>query len=153
MGAFSLMRENVYGFLVMCAVLIINVYGYFRQGTVYLAFKQLRTGDHVKATETLALTKRVNWLSKTQQAYYHFVKGYLEMAKGHVDTAKEAFLESVNIGLRIQNDQAMAYANLATLYHRTKNKVKAREFLAKTNSLKVKKQTKKELERLDAMIN
>lgn len=152
LGAFSYYKGNPYGMIVIAMVLLINLYGFIRQGTVYLAFKQLRKGDHKEAEETLSLTKKVNWLSKTQKAYYHFVRGYIDMAKGNVEHAKEAFKTATDLKLRLQNDQALALANLATLYHRSKNKVSAREYLQRTEKLKVKKSTKKELDRLHAML-
>lgn len=152
LGTFSYFRGNPYGMIVIAMVLIINLYGFIRQGTVYLAFKQLRKGSHKEAEETLALTKKVSWLSKTQKAYYHFVGGYINMAKGNVEEAKEQFKTSTDLKLRLQNDQALAFANLASLYHRSKNKVTAREYLQRAEKLKVKKNTKIELEKLNAMI-
>ena len=152
LGSLAFYQDRPYALVVVVMVLLINIYGYIRQGTVYLSFKQLRKGEHKQAEETLKLTKKVNWLSKTQKGYYYFVSGYLNMAKGKVEEAKDEFTKATHIGLRLKNDQALAYANLATLYHRSKNKIQAREFLRKAEGLKVKNSTKKELERLNSMI-
>ena len=152
LGGLCIYLDKGYALIVIIMVVLINLYGYIRQGTVYLAFKQLRQGDHEKAEKTLNLTKKVNWLSKTQKAYYHFVLGYINMARGNTPEAKDGFINAGKIGLRVKNDQALAYANLAMLYQRSGHKEIARGFLDKTKGLKVKKGTEKEIERLRLMI-
>lgn len=152
LGSFSIYNGKLVATAVALIVILFTLYGYFRQGTVYMAFKLLQQGKNDLAETTLLQTKKVNWLSKTQRAYYHFVKAFIDMAKGRVEESKDGFQEALNIGLKLKNDTGLAYANLASLNHRTKNKVKAREYIEKAKKVKVKKEVKLEIERLEVMI-
>lgn len=148
----SLYQNKIYAAVAVLCFVCITLYGYIKQGTVYLAYKHLRKGEHEKAEEVLAQTRKINWLSKTQRAYYHFVDGFLLLAKGKLEDSKSAYEEAIKIGLRLSNDTAMTYANLASIHHRQKNKVKAREYIQKTKGLKINKNTQTELDRLEIMI-
>lgn len=148
---------SVYQDKTLAAVLALSfigwtVFGFIRQGTVYLAFRKLKTGDHLAAGEYLKMTKKVNWLSSFQRSHYYFVKGYIDMAKGNLEEAKTGFEKALENGLKLKNDIALAYANLASLNHRQKNRVQAKEYIKKALSLRVKKNVRQEIERLASQI-
>ena len=153
LGGISFYQGKFFALIVAILFTLINIYGYFRQGTVYLAFRTLKKGDYEKAIEQLKLTRYVKLLSKTQKSYYYFVRGFINMAKGKLNEGKEDFKLSLEKGLRMPNDRALAWANLAFINHRQKNKVKARECLSEAKKHKAKKEVKKEIERLDAAID
>jgi tetratricopeptide (TPR) repeat protein len=150
---YSFYQHKMYAAVVaICFVLMVGL-GYFRQGTVYLAFKQLRSGDIKKAEVSLAQTSNLKWLSKIQKGYYYFVKGYLETANKNTKGAKEAYENALKVGLRMSNDTAIVYANLATLYLQENKKTRAQEYIDKSKSLKkVKENVKLELERVEKLI-
>ena len=151
--ALSFYQDKLYAAIAALSFTLITAYGYIRQGTVYMAFKYIRKNEIQKAEETLKLTKKINWLSKTQRGYYYFVKGFVDTARGRIEEAKSAYEEALNIGLRLSNDTALAYANLASLHNRQKNKVKARECIKKAQQeKKIKKNILSEIERIEAMI-
>ena len=151
--ALSIYQDKTYAAIAAFSFILITAYGYIRQGTVYMAFKFIRKNEIQKAEEALALTTKINWLSKTQKGYYYFVKGFIDTARGRVEEAKSAYEKALEIGLRLSNDAALAYANLASLHNRTKNKVKAREYIKKAQEQKkIKKNILSEIERIEAMI-
>jgi tetratricopeptide (TPR) repeat protein len=153
LAAFSFYQSKIYAAVVAVCFALITAISYFRQGTVFLAFRQLRAGKLSEADATLSLTSNTKWLSKTQKGYFYFVLGFIELYKKQLDAAKNAFEEALKIGLRLQNDTAMVYANLAYIHHQQKNKVKARDFIEKAFSLKTKEPVRKELERIKQMID
>lgn len=148
---------SVYQNKTLAAVLALSfigwtIFGFIRQGTVYLAFRKLKTGDHLAAAQYLKMTKKVNWLSSFQRSHYYFVKGYVEMAKGGLEEAKQGFEQALENGLRLKNDIALAYANLASLNHRQNNRSLAKEYIKKALGLKVNKKVRQEIERLASQI-
>ncbi len=143
---------KMYPTFVAFIFMFFTILGYFFQGTVYLAFRQLRSGDVKKAANTLALTTKPNWLTKTQKGYYFFVLGFVEMAQNNLEASKKAYSEALKIGLRLKNDTAMVYANLAMIHHKQKNKVKAREYLSLAKSIKIKEHVKLEIDRIASII-
>jgi tetratricopeptide (TPR) repeat protein len=150
---YSLYQQKIYATIVAFIFILFTIIGYFRQGTVYLSYRQLKAGKIKEAEQNLGLTKNVNWLSKIQKSYYYFVLGFIKLAQNQLDESKVAYQEALKIGMRLQNDQAMVLANLATINHKQKNKVKAREYIASAKKLKVKAITIKELERIEKMID
>jgi len=152
LAGLSMYQNKIYAAAAAISFILITVYGYVRQGTVYLAFKYLRKNEPLKAEETLKLTKSTKWLSKTQKGYYYFVKGFIDTARGKLEEAKNNYEEALKIGLKLTNDTALTYANLASIHNRQKNKVKARDYIQKAKALKVKKHILAEIERVEAMI-
>ena len=153
LGGISFYQDKIYALIVVVLIAVTNVYGYFRQGTVYLAFKTLKKGNYEEAMQQLELTRYVKLLSKTQKSYYYFVRGFINMAKGLLNEANEDFKLSIEKGLRLSNDRALAWSNLASINHRQKNKVKARECLSEAKKHKAKRNVKDEIERLEVAID
>jgi Flp pilus assembly protein TadD len=143
---------KIYPAIVAAIFMFFTIIGYFLQGTVYQAFRQLRSGQVKKAEQTLALTTRPNWLTKTQKGYYYFVLGFVEMANNNLEESKAAYSTALKIGLRLKNDTAMVYANLASIHHKQKNKVKAREYIQLAKNIKIKGPVIAELDRIENMI-
>lgn len=148
----SLYQGKTYASVVALCFALITVIGYFRQGTVFMAFRQLRSGKIQEAAQSLELTKNTKWLSKIQKGYYYFVKGFVALGENKPEEAKTAYEEALKIGLRLSNDTAMVCANLASIHHKQKNKVKAREYIERAKNLKVKANVKAEIERLEKEI-
>ena len=150
--AMSLYQGKMFAAVVAVCFALVTVLGYFRQGTVFLAFRQLRSGKIEDAAASLALTTHTKWLSKIQKGYYFFVKGFLALGQNNLEDSKTAYEEALKIGLRLSNDTAMVCANLASIHHKQKNKVKAREYIQRAKNLKVKENVKIEIARLEKEI-
>ena len=89
-------------------------------GNVWLAFNFLKGGSPQKATQALAHTWFPNLLIKSNKAYYFFTKGMLALQQKDLSTALNNIKKASHIGLKHNNDNALAHLNLAHIYYRPK---------------------------------
>ncbi|PSK93385.1 hypothetical protein [Taibaiella chishuiensis] len=120
----------------ICSVILL--FGYFRKGSVALALSQLRKEDYAEAERIIDYTTQPDRLDKKQKAYYLFVKGFIAREKDNFDEAKILLEESLNDGIKNQNDIAMALLALTDMEMVRKNRIKAREYFVQMKDLKVK---------------
>jgi len=139
-------------FLVLGATGLI-VWGYFKNGTVYLAFRQLKKENYQKAEQLLGKIRRPEHLKKSQKGYYHFTKGFIELNKQNLDVAYLEFVAALTIGLRTQNDTSIVTLNLASLELERKNLKEAENFLVQTKNLNHKHQLNSEIKRIELELN
>jgi len=128
------------------------VYGYLKFGTVYLAFRQLRSGKLDDAKKTLNQIKDKDKLNKEHLAYFHFVWGYIFFAEENHQKAIVEFEEALKGKIKTTHDQAMINVNLSSLYLKTGNKDKAVLKLAAAKELKYKKALDSDIEALEKQL-
>lgn len=130
---------NIYSLLIITSIIsVILLYGYFRKGSVHLALSRLRNEEYTEAERILEQTSRPERLDKKQKAYYLFVKGFIAREKNQFNEAKIFLEESLQEGIRSQNDIAMALLALTDMEMVKKNRSKAREYFLQMKDLKVK---------------
>lgn len=129
------------------------IWGYFKNGTVYIAFKKLKNEDYQKAEELLLKIKNPNLLKKSQKSYYHFIKGYIELNKQNLETSFIELTKAINIGLRTDNDTSIVTMNLAKIELERNNFKEAMTYLEKTKSLNHKIELNPEIKRIENEIN
>lgn len=139
-------------YMVLGAIGLI-VWGYFKNGTVYLAFQQLKKENYEKAEQLLGKVPNPELLKKSQKSYYHFTKGFIELNKQNLDAAYENLNSALSLGLRTQNDTSIVTLNLASLELERKNLEEARNFLGRTKELNHKPELNAEIERIETEIN
>ena len=139
-------------YMVLGAIGLI-VWGYFKNGTVYLAFQQLKKENYQKAEQLLLKIYKPDLLKRSQKSYYHFTKGFIELDKQNLDAAYENLNSALSLGLRTQNDTSIVTLNLASLELERKNLDEALNFLNRTKKLNYKPELKAEIERIEAEIN
>ena len=152
MSIFWMMKEL---YLPASAMLIgvgFIVYGYMKYGTVYLAFRQLRSGKLADAEKTLNQIKDRNKLNEEHRAYFHFVWGYIHFARENHAKAIEEFEEALNRKIKTTHDQAMINCNLSSLYLKTGDKDKAIMKLDAAKKLKHKKMLDSDIEALEKQL-
>ena len=78
-------------------------WGYYRYGTVWLAWQEVRRGNTVRAAELLRQVRHPSALSPVQRAYYGWASGYLALsqrdyagARSHLDTVEAGRLRTTN---------------------------------------------------------
>lgn len=120
----------------ICSTILL--FGYFRKGSVALALSRLRKEDYAEAERIIDYTTQPDRLDKKQKAYYLFVKGFIAREKDNFDEAKILLEESLNDGIKNQNDIAMALLALTDMEMVRKNRIKAREYFVQMKDLKVK---------------
>ncbi len=134
--------------LVMLTSPVFMIWGYFRYGTVYLAFKQLKQKNFDNAEKLLAKINNPHLLSNKQKSYYHFAKGFIELNKEHLDECFHQLKLALELGLRTENDTAIATLHLADFELGRKNYDEAKKYLSSLKSLKYKPELEDEIDKV-----
>ena len=115
-------------FLVAAACL---VFGYFRYGTIWLAFQAVRKGKFKLAEKLIGKVFDPNSLNPQSRAYYHWVHGMLALKHGDLNRARD-FLDLAATGkLRTSNDRSMVACTLTQIALAKGDRVAAEEQLQK----------------------
>jgi len=104
-------------------------YGYFRYGTVWLAFRALRAGRSDRARALLDQIRFPDRLRSQDRAYYEMLHGMLACEREEWTTAKDHFQRAREHRLRTANDRSMVECLLAEVLLRCGDPVAAREHL------------------------
>lgn len=130
---------GIYSLLIIsCILSFVLLWGYFRKGSVRLALSRLRNEEYEEAGKALEHTTRPERLDKKERAYYLFVKGFLAREKDNYEEARICLEESLNEGIRNQNDIAMALLALTDMEMVRNNRTKAKAYFLQLKDLKVK---------------
>ncbi|MEM6343011.1 MAG: tetratricopeptide repeat protein [Bacteroidota bacterium] len=105
------------------------VWGYFRNGSVYLAYRRLRQEKYEKAEKLLDEVNRPNWLSRVVQGYYYLSRGHIAFHEGRYPEAQMHFETAHELRPPNGNDRALILLNLAQLANIQGNKKQARHYL------------------------
>jgi hypothetical protein len=137
--------------LLLCAGLF--AYGYFKAGTVYIAFQALKKEDYEKAEILINKIKDPEKLSKGQKSYYYFSQGAIAAKKNDWDKSYTELNKALAIGLRTENDTAIVLLNLANTELERKNFKEANDFMTKLNTFELKSLVKSEADRIQNEID
>ena len=129
------------------------VYGYFKYGTVYAAFQQLRKENYGKAEKLISKVKNPDSLTKQHKSYYHFTNGIIASEKKEWDSAYLELSKALKIGLRTKNDTSLVILNLADIEFERKKLEKAEDYLDRLKEFELKPQVKIEVTKLRKKIN
>ncbi len=140
------------GLIPLAAVILITV-GYFMNGTVYAAFQKLTRQDFNGAKRMIAKTKKPEWLKKNQRSYYYFVTGMIAIHEERNLEAIPDLKNAIQLGLRTENDQCIAYLNLASAYIDEKQPKDARNALDKIRGLNPSKIIQDNMKMLEEKIS
>ena len=103
---------------------------HFLFGNVWAAFSKIQKGKIGEAETLLKQIKKPNWLYKKHRAYYHFIKGMIALQHKELKDGEQHLNKALELGLRNDNDTAMARLNLAHIsfvqqrYTTTKDQLK-----------------------------
>ena len=98
-------------YLYVASILLLTTHFLF--GNVWNAFRLIQKGNVTEAENILNQIKRPEWLYKKNRAYYHFIKGMIALQRKELEVGEQHMKEAVQLGLRNNNDNAMARLNLA----------------------------------------
>ncbi len=147
-GVYQFFKGELYsGYLFLVAALFL-IYGFFRYGSVWSAFQQIKNSKNTKVENLVNSVKYPNLLSNQQKAYYFFTKAVLEQDKNNLDEAEFFYIQAIEKGLKTSNDEAIANLNLAHIYREKKMSDLAQSRLQKTIELPHKKEVDKEIQKL-----
>jgi tetratricopeptide (TPR) repeat protein len=147
-GIVNLLRNEFYFAALFFITGALFAYGYFRYGSVWLAFQHLKNGEMVKAERLLDAIKNPQLLSGQQKAYYFFSKGLIEENRNNLDLAESCLKQALSAGLRTTNDTSLANLNLADIYYRKGMLSEARDRLKDASKLPHKQQVAEEIQKL-----
>ncbi len=101
---------------------VLFIIGYFRSGTVWLAFRSFRRGRVDRAGRLIDLIAHPNWLSAQFQAYYHWIRGAVELkahrpqvAIEHLERSLEGRLRTTNARCGVASTMVQAWIELGDL--------------------------------------
>lgn len=103
--------------------------GYFRYGTVWLAFRAMRKGHIDRVRRLVAQIKWPSFLNSQHRAYLHWLKGSLALADGDATGACGLLQCALHGKLRTSNDRSLVACTLAELAVAKDDNASAREFL------------------------
>jgi len=129
------------------------IYGYFKYGTVYTAFEQLKKENFKKAEELISKVKNPEKLSKGHKSYYYLTTGIIALEKSEFEKSYSELIKALSIGLRTENDKSIALLNLANLELKRKNFTQATEFIERVRELNLKPLVESETNRIEKEIN
>ena len=123
--------------------------GYFRHGTIWLAFRAQRQGDTERARRLLREIARPHWLASQSQAYYQFLAGVHALEDGAHDAAYAALTRIDARKLRTDNDRSLRQALLAAASLRLGERERALSHLQQARSYPLSEQTSQIIEQLE----
>lgn len=136
------------------ATALILMLTHFLFGSVVQAFQSLRKGNLSQARKLMTLNRKPEWLLPGHRAYYYFVSGMLALNDKQVAYGKQDLEKALNLGLRNEQDQAMATLNLAHACFTEELYTEARQHLHTARGFKVNDlMLKKHLDELEAALD
>ncbi len=91
---------------------VLFIIGYFRSGTVWLAFRAFRKGQVDRAGRLINHIPYPDWLSAQFQAYYHWMRGTMELQAHQPKAAVEHLQRSFEGRLRTSNARSGVAATM-----------------------------------------
>ncbi len=129
------------------------IYGYFKYGTVYAAFQQIKKDNIKKAEQLISKIKNPDKLIKGHKSYYYFTTGIIALEKQELEKSHSDLAKALKIGLRTENDKSIVLLNLANIELLRKNFNKANEYITKVRKLDLKPLIESETNRIEKEIN
>ena len=128
------------------------VYGYYKYGTVYLAFRKIKKGEYSKAEMLLGKIKNPKTLIKQHKSYY-YSKGLIALNGKKWDNSFCDLNKALKLGLRTKNDTSILLLCLAQVELERKNPEQAQEYLKKAKGFDLKPIIQTEADKLQNEIN
>jgi len=97
-------------------IALVFVYGYFRNGSVFVAWLYFRKGRLRKARAALDETGNPKWLSRKCRWFYYFLNGGIDMEIGDWVNAEGHLQTALMTGTKKTHNDALLRLNLAKLY-------------------------------------
>jgi len=148
-AVFFYSKEDFANMSMMLLAAGLIIYGYFKYGTVYAAFQQMKKDNIKKAEELITKIKNPDILSKGQKSYYYFTTGIIALEKQELEKSYSELTKALNIGLRTENDKSIVLLNLANIELIRKNFNQASEFIERVRELNLKPMVESETDRIE----
>src|SRR6266850_2707300 len=110
------------------------VWGYFRYGTVWVAWKAMQTGQMSRGRQLLEGTRFPQLLAAQSRAYYEMARGMLAADGRDWVTARRHFVAALSGRLRTSNDRSLTACQLAVANAELGDVAEARKYLERARS-------------------
>jgi len=117
----------------LCGFLLL--WDYLRNSGVWIAFRAFRHGNLPRVRRTLAAVRWPRLLSRRSLAYYHWLRGVVDVAEGRLSAARVHLLVAATGALRTENDRSLVQCLLAELALQNGDRAAAAEHLRLANAL------------------
>lgn len=119
---------------------------FWRNENLIIALYHMRLGKQEKAWKAINRIKSQRFLPKRQRAYLLYLKGMLGMQNEMGFAKSEQMIrKALSIGLRMQQDKAVAHMQLAGICMQTGRKGEAKTLMAQAKKLDEKNMLKEQL--------
>ncbi|MCH2046076.1 MAG: hypothetical protein MK212_18315 [Saprospiraceae bacterium] len=108
------------------------ILSHFRHNNMIRVLRALGKGQSNRAEELLSEISRPDLLAKRYRAYYHFAVGLLASQRKEQHVVKTAFAKALELNLKGEQEQAIAYLSLARTAYLEKDIDNAKFYLDKT---------------------
>lgn len=126
--------------------------GYFRSGTVWLAWRSLRAARPERTAELLAQVRFPGALSSQQRAYYEFASGIVASSGGRASEAESHLRTALSHRLRTESDRSLVEVELARILAGRGETGAARELVQVARGRRCRPEAAAEAERLAATL-
>jgi tetratricopeptide (TPR) repeat protein len=123
---------NGIGLVLLSGIVVLLI---FKNEHIMLSFWFLRKNKLEKAGKALTRIKKPEQLLKSQEAYFYYLTGLIESQTNGVGKAEKFFKRALNIGLRMNQDKAVAKLNLAAIAMYKRRKREATTLLGEAKKL------------------
>ncbi len=151
-GSFFIFIGDIFNGIILIAVSLLLIYGYFRYGAIYLAFQYVVRDNLVKAKELIDTTPTPNLLNKQHKGFYFFINGIIKFNEKDWKSAESDFIEALNYNLRTENNKSIIYGHLAQIYMKKRDFGRAKAFLEKAEEIPHKKGVDERINRIKKQI-
>lgn len=107
-----------------------------RNGTIWYGFHAFRRGDITLVRHALGQMRWPNMLSPQNLAYYHWLKGVVDMSDSRFAAAKVHLLVAASGELRTENDRSLVHCLLGEVALQEQEPEVAREHLRHARALR-----------------
>ncbi|TKG97334.1 DUF2892 domain-containing protein [Puteibacter caeruleilacunae] len=125
---------------------------HFKNEMNLVAFFFVRKNNLEKAGKVLEKVKHPEGMIKSQEAYYYFLRGLVELNTGKPAKSEKSMKRALEAGLRMKNDQAMAKLNLSGIYLSRRNKKLSKYYLQEAKKLDKQKLLSEQIKEIETML-
>lgn len=129
-----LLTQQVYVGIFLLLSGALWIFGYFRYGSVWVAFRAFNKGDLEQARKISAQVRNPQLLNSQHRAYYDWILGGLAASDGDLETAYRLLLQASKGNLRTQNDKSVVQYVLSDVARHMGNLSLARGHLENARS-------------------
>lgn len=128
-SVFEFTKGHIWNGIMILLLAGIFVFFYFKNEILLLVFLKLRKQDFAGGTKLLDLIKNPSAsLVKKQEGYYNFLRGIM-ISQTNLTQAEKFFRKSLDLGLSMNHDAAMANLQLAGISMTKRRKREAVNYL------------------------